>query len=41
MVDWEKLELFGDVRGIPIEDDVLVTASGAEVLTAELPTTVD
>ncbi len=41
MVDWEKLELFGDVRGIRIEDDVLVTASGAEVLTAQLPTTVD
>ena len=41
MVDWEKLEFFADVRGIRIEDDVLVTASGAEVLTAQLPTTVD
>jgi len=32
---------FGDVRGIRIEDDVLVTETGSEVLTAELPTSVD
>ncbi len=37
-VDWERLAQFGDVRGIRIEDDVLITESGAEVLTADLPT---
>lgn len=36
-VDWERLEMFGDVRGIRIEDDVLVTATGSEVLTQDLP----
>jgi Xaa-Pro aminopeptidase len=36
-VNWERLAHFADVRGIRIEDDVLVTESGAEVLTAELP----
>ncbi len=37
-VNWEKLEQFADVRGIRIEDDVLVTDTGAEILTAKLPT---
>ncbi|MEY3334617.1 MAG: Xaa-Pro aminopeptidase, partial [Cyanobacteriota bacterium] len=37
LVNWERLEKFADVRGIRIEDDVLVTASGTEVLTASLP----
>lgn len=37
-VNWERLAEFADVRGIRIEDDVLVTATGAEVLTAALPT---
>ncbi len=37
-VNWERLAQFADVRGIRIEDDVLVTATGAEVLTAALPT---
>lgn len=37
-VDWERLAEFADVRGIRIEDDVWVTATGAEVLTAALPT---
>ncbi len=36
-VNWERLADFADVRGIRIEDDVLVTETGAEVLTANLP----
>ncbi|WP_353931136.1 aminopeptidase P family protein [Okeanomitos corallinicola TIOX110] len=38
LVNWERLEQFADVRGIRIENDVLVTESGSEVLTAALPT---
>jgi Xaa-Pro aminopeptidase len=41
VVNWERLAQFADVRGIRIEDDVLVTASGSEVLTAALPTDID
>jgi Xaa-Pro aminopeptidase len=37
LVNWERLAQFADVRGIRIEDDVLVTESGSEVLTAALP----
>lgn len=37
VVNWERLSKFTDVRGIRIEDDVLVTADGSEVLTAALP----
>ncbi|MEM8602722.1 MAG: M24B family metallopeptidase, partial [Cyanobacteria bacterium P01_H01_bin.121] len=37
-VNWERLADFTDVAGIRIEDDVLVTATGTEVLTAALPT---
>jgi Xaa-Pro aminopeptidase len=37
-VNWERLAAFADVRGIRIEDDVLVTESGAEVLTQGLGT---
>lgn len=37
VVNWERLAQFADVRGIRIEDDVLVTESGTEVLTADLP----
>ncbi len=40
-VNWERLSQFADVRGIRIEDDVLVTESGSEVLTAALPTPAD
>jgi Xaa-Pro aminopeptidase len=37
VVDWDRLAQFADVRGIRIEDDVLVTETGAEVLTGALP----
>ena len=39
IVDWERLEQFSDIRGIRIEDDVLVTSQGCEVLSKALPTT--
>lgn len=38
LVNWERLAQFSDVRGIRIEDDILITATGAEVLTCDLPT---
>jgi Xaa-Pro aminopeptidase len=38
VVNWERLSQFEDVRGIRIEDDVLITEDGIEVLTAALPT---
>jgi len=37
VVNWDKLAQFSDVRGIRIEDDVLVTPTGRDVLTAALP----
>ncbi|WP_341735950.1 aminopeptidase P family protein [Microcoleus sp. CAWBG640] len=37
-VKWDELEKFSDVRGIRIENDILVTDRGREVLTAKLPT---
>jgi Xaa-Pro aminopeptidase len=40
-VNWERLAQFADVRGIRIEDDVLVTDNGSEVLSAALPTQAD
>jgi Xaa-Pro aminopeptidase len=40
-VDRDALDRYGDVRGIRIEDDVLVTSEGAEVLTAAIPKRVD
>jgi Xaa-Pro aminopeptidase len=40
-VNWERLTDFTDVRGIRIEDDVLVTATGCRVLTSALPTQAD
>ena len=36
-LDRDRLAVFSDVRGIRIEDDVLVTASGREVLTHAIP----
>jgi len=36
-LDMTRLEAFSDVRGIRIEDDVLVTPKGHEVLTAAIP----
>lgn len=36
-VDWARVDLYRRVRGIRIEDDVLVTNDGAEVLTAAIP----
>jgi Xaa-Pro aminopeptidase len=41
VVNWERLSQFSDVRGIRIEDDVLVTERGSEVLTKEIPVTID
>jgi Xaa-Pro aminopeptidase len=38
VVNWDRLADFADVRGIRIEDDVLITDTGCEVLTADLPT---
>jgi Xaa-Pro aminopeptidase len=38
-LDRSRLAQFDDVRGIRIEDDVLVTATGHEVLTAAIPKT--
>ena len=40
-VNWERLSQFADVRGIRIEDDVLVTTEGSEVLTGALPNDAD
>lgn len=38
LVNWDRLAQFADVRGIRIEDDVLIREDGCEVLTAQLPT---
>lgn len=40
-IHWERLADFHDVRGIRIEDDVLVTETGCRVLTSALPTQAD
>lgn len=37
VLNWQRLSQFADVRGIRIEDDVLVTESGSEILTDALP----
>lgn len=41
LIDFERLAAFRDVRGIRIEDDVLVTDNGFEVLTAGIPKSVE
>ncbi|MBD2453905.1 aminopeptidase P family protein [Nostoc sp. FACHB-87] len=41
IINWQRLEQFADVRGIRIEDDVLVTTDGSEILTAALPNDAD
>ena len=41
VVNWERLAQFADVRGIRIEDDVLITDTGTEVLTQDLPTKIE
>lgn len=38
LVNWDRLHQFSDVRGIRIEDDVLITDESCKVLTADLPT---
>jgi len=38
-VDWSRVEKYSRIRGIRIEDDVLVTAGGNEVLTVAIPKT--
>jgi len=40
LIDFDRLAQFRDVRGIRIEDDVLVTRDGCEVLSDGLPKTV-
>jgi Xaa-Pro aminopeptidase len=40
-LDRERLAAFADVRGIRIEDDVLCTEEGSEVLTAAIPKEAD
>lgn len=37
VINWDRLEQFSDVRGIRIEDDILITDTGNVVLTAALP----
>jgi Xaa-Pro aminopeptidase len=39
-LDRKRLAEFADVRGIRIEDDVLVTSDGCEVLTSAIPKTI-
>jgi Xaa-Pro aminopeptidase len=40
IVNWDRLAMFDDVKGIRIEDDILVTKTGSEVLSQQLPTKV-
>ncbi|MCA9642336.1 MAG: aminopeptidase P family protein [Polyangiaceae bacterium] len=40
LVNWDELAKYDDVRGIRIEDDVLVTETGRDVLTRGIPKSV-
>jgi len=40
VMNWERLTEFADVRGVRIEDDVLITETGTDVLTQALPTAI-
>jgi Xaa-Pro aminopeptidase len=40
-LDRARLAAFADVRGIRIEDDVVITETGPEVITAAIPKTID
>jgi Xaa-Pro aminopeptidase len=40
-VNWDRVDQVRGLRGIRIEDDVLINASGAEVLTAGIPKRID
>ncbi|HEX2659295.1 MAG TPA: aminopeptidase P family protein, partial [Polyangia bacterium] len=40
-VNWSRVDQVRGLRGIRIEDDVLVTATGADVLTAAIPKRID
>jgi len=41
LINWQTLEQFSDVRGIRIEDDVLVTEGGREILSDGAPKDAD
>lgn len=41
VVNWDRLAQFSDVRGIRIEGDILVTKTGFEILTKDIPVTIE
>jgi Xaa-Pro aminopeptidase len=40
-INWDRVDRLLDFGGIRIEDDILVTGSGAEILSGSLPRTID